>query len=199
MKSFLLALVLAASAAEVHASETLLARLLADPPTELERLQIATAIAECRRKPSVEQVDLSMMLALLRWEEEIGVPDRIRGIMLSTWCWEASYQSKKVRGDYRDGKPTSFGPFQMQPWFTSFCGVKLSDLDDVLLAARCYWEKVEDAAGKTSCYDPIMWGQAMTANPRKYRPQGCEARSWHWREYIRWNFPLSLEENIHAE
>lgn len=180
--------------ARAEPNPTILARLMSDAPTELERLQVATAIEKCRRKPRVDQVDVELMVALLRWEPEIGVPDRMRGILLSSWCWEASFQHKGVRGDFRNGKPTSFGPFQMQLWFTSFCNMKPKDLDDIFSAAECYWSKVEDAAGKTQCYDPIKWGQAMTANPRKYRHLGCKAASAHWREYKRWNMPLTLEE-----
>lgn len=192
MKEFLLAILTALSSTPEE--DTRLSSLLSDPPSELERLQIDTAIAECRRKVRHDQVNVTMMLALLRWEHQIGVPERLRGILLSSWCWEASFQLNKVRGDFRNGSPTSFGPFQMQLWFTKFCGIRPSDLDDLLTAAECYWSKVEEAAGKTNCEDPIMWGQAMTANPRKYRSKGCKAASWHWREYQRWDFPLTLEE-----
>jgi len=168
--------------------------LLADPPTLLEIHQVESALAACKRKPKATDVDLFGMLALLRLEPLIGVPGHKRGILLSAWCWEASFRSEKIRGDYREGVPTSFGPFQMQQWWLGYCGFKsVKELDNVLTAASCYWKKVLETANKSSCKDPLAWGQAMIANPRKYRGLGCKAQSHHWRQYALWDFPLRLE------
>jgi len=160
--------------------------------TPAEFALLETALYECKR--SVWRVaDPIMMLALLRHESEMGVPDHARGIMLATWCIEGAMRMTAqsggaIRGDIRDGQAMAHGPFQLWPWQRKWCGLKDGEADDILLAASCYWERVSDRreARALNCKDSWRVGEALGANGPRYLPLGCAAESAHWRELTRW-------------
>lgn len=170
-----------------------MADLLRDWPTDLERTQVDHAVSWCKRKPRHDQADIVGMLLLLRLEPWLGVPAELRGFTLASWCWEGALLPGPIRGDYRRGKATAFGPFQMRKWWAKWCGYGLHALDDPYLAALCYWKRVQKVAKRSQCPVPLRWAQAMVANPRRYKRLGCNAESRHWTEYVRWQFPLKQE------
>ena len=153
---------------------------------------IEAALYRCRR--SVWLVaDPTAMLRLLRHEVALGVPDEARGITLATWCIEGAMRLQgadggPLRGDYRDGVAMAHGPFQLWPWQREWCGLAEGEADDLLLAAECYWQRVEDRRWERAMGCPDSWrvGEALASHGPRYLPHGCAAESAHWRELRRW-------------
>lgn len=166
--------------------------LLAEHPTPDEVTLIATAIAKCKRQ-AWRVADPVAMLALLRHEVEMGVPDEARGITLATWCIEGALRSQAstggpLRGDPRSGVAMAWGPFQLWPWQREWCGLSDGEADDLLVAASCYWRRVSErrSVRALECAESWRVGEALAANGPRYLPMGCGAESGHWRELRRW-------------
>ena len=72
----------------------------------------------------------TMLLKMLRLEDEAGLPDHVRGITVAIACREAKY-NPKAEGDHKfskDGKtPMAIGLFQMWPWWKKSFKVDRSD------------------------------------------------------------------------
>lgn len=139
--------------------------LLQDPATEAERVEVATQIMKCKR--SVTRVaDPFMVLAMLRLETELGIPDEARGLLGSAWCWEAAMRTKPRAGD----EGHSLGPFQMQAWLWGRCGLPMRDdvVYDLPVAARCYWSLVTHFLDDGKCPGNVRRAEAMAANGMKY-------------------------------
>jgi hypothetical protein len=170
--------------------------LLEAPPTPQESREVARQIARCLR--SVGAVaDPWKVLALWRLEAVLGVPHEARGILGATWCVEGAMRDEApaggpIRGDLLDGEPLAYGPLQGHWWLWEWCGLRTSAADDLLVAARCYWARVEDRharlAGRCG-KDGWRVAEALTANGPKYQLYGCEAESAHWRELMTWRAP----------
>ncbi len=167
--------------------------LLAEPPTPDEVTLIATAIGQCKRQ-AWRVADPVAMLALLRHEVEMGVPDEARGITLATWCIEGALRAKAstggpLRGDPRGGVAMAWGPFQLWPWQRAWCGLDEHEADDLLVAASCYWRRVSErrSVRALDCAESWRVGEALAANGPRYLPMGCAAESGHWRELRRWS------------
>lgn len=178
---------------------TLLGLLLEDPITDLERSRVYAQIEQCKRN-TVKTADPFMVLALLRYEETLGIPEDMRGILGATWCIEAALRTESarggpVRGDPRNGVSMASGPFQLWPWQRKWCGFGhgLSEnggADNLFAAAQCYWGRVADrydarVAG-AGCKRPWVVAEALGANGPKYLPYGCSAESKHHQELKRW-------------
>jgi hypothetical protein len=168
--------------------------LLESPITERERNEVALQIGRCAR--SVHLVaDPWTVLALYRLEAQLGVPDDLRGILGAIWCIEGGMRTRAagggpLRGDIDErGQALALGPFQGHGWLWRWCGLDEQAADDIYLAARCYWSRVADRHGALDgrC-GKRGWrvAEALTANGRKYAPQGCQAVSGHVRELDAW-------------
>lgn len=168
--------------------------LLEAPITVDERNQVALQIARCSR--SVHRVaDPWRVLALYRLEKQLGVPDDLRGIFGAIWCIEGAMRSEAsaggpIRGDLDErGRAMALGPFQGHGWLWKWCGLDVEAADDLYQAARCYWSRVADRyaalAGRCGKKDWRV-AEALTANGRKYAPEGCKAVSGHVRELDGW-------------
>ncbi len=172
---------------EPEMSPDFLGSILFDEPSVAERILIERQLTLCKRDVW-RTADPWLALALLRYEETLGVPAGARGILGAVWCWEGAMYSdpERLRGDWRNGSPTSFGPFQMQTWMFERCRMPLSAADDLFSAASCYWRRVAELEADGKCPGNWARAEAMTANGRKYQSQGCRARSLHWKELERW-------------
>lgn len=159
--------------------------LLAGDATEAERRVVVTAIDGCRQT-NRKVADPWLVLAVHRIEQAAGAPS---GLLLAAWCREASMRTvgavtkKVIAGDIRDGRPTSIGPFQMQGWFSKWCGGH--DLrGELLWSAHCYLSRILHFLPSVTaeCGEEAAWrvAEAYTANAPKYMPRGCRARSQHW-------------------
>lgn len=166
--------------------------LLQEPPDEEERTSVETQIDRCKR--DVKGVaDPFLVLAVLRLEDELGVPAEARGILGSVWCMEASMKLEgrdggPVRGDFHGGTAMAHGPAQLWPWHRDWCGLTDGGADDLLASLTCYWQRVVDRREKRAmnCKDSWRVGEALAANGPKYKSWGCKAKSSHWRELERW-------------
>jgi hypothetical protein len=160
---------------------------LADPPTIEERIQVDAIRAACRHDGA--HVDPWGLLALIRIESDLGVPDHARGLLGAVWCVEAGLRTRSrsggpVRGDYRDGVAMAHGPLQLWPGTISSCRGRNGAADSLEWSARCWVARIEATLPKAArrCPDADPWGvaEAAIANVRKYQWR-CDARSEHWR------------------
>lgn len=164
--------------------------LILDPATEQERRQVETAITGCAwADPRI--ADPFVALALLRLEQEADAPF---GLLLSVWCRESSMRTqtrlgKRIRGDWHDGAPDSFGPFQLQRPFIAACGGDTDRADDPVWAANCYLSRVLLRLPGVDCPDTWRVAEARVANAPKYLPRGCRAESEHWKIRKEWRWP----------
>ncbi len=170
--------------------------LLAEPPSVAESEEVTLQITRCLR--SVGAVaDPWNVLALVRLEKVLGVPEDARGILGAVWCVEGAMRDEAptggpIRGDLLDGEAQAYGPFQGHYWLWEWCGLHTAAADDLLLAARCYWARVEDryVTVKGQCgSDDWRVAEALTANGPRYQLYGCKAESQHWRELKTWRSP----------
>lgn len=179
--------------------------LLQDPPTDEERRMIEVQLDHCKR--DIRGVaDPFMMLAVLRYEEEIGVPDEARGILGAVWCIEASMlthgrDGRPIRGDWQGSHANAHGPAQLWAWHRNWCGLAEGGADDIYTALGCYWKRVEDRRSHRAmgCIDTWRVGEALTANGIKYKPHGCKAQSSHWKEMKKWHHILDESNSIIRE
>ena len=179
--------------------------LLQDPPTDEERRMIEIQLEHCKR--DVRGVaDPFLMLAVLRFEEEIGVPDEARGILNAVWCIEAAMKLEDkdggpIRGDWHGGHANAHGPAQLWSWHRNWCGLAEGGADDLYASLGCYWQRAEDRREKRAmgCIDTWRVGEALAANGIKYKPHGCKAQSSHWKEMKKWHRILDETDSIIAE
>jgi hypothetical protein len=170
--------------------------LLEETPTVAESQEVSLQITRCLR--SVGAVaDPFKVLALLRLERVLGVPEVARGILGAVWCVEGAMRDEAakggpIRGDLIDGEAQAYGPFQGHYWLWEWCGMRTAAADDLILAARCYWARVEDryATIRGKCgHEDWRVAEALTANGPRYQHYGCKAESQHWRELRTWRSP----------
>lgn len=141
-----------------------------------------------------DMVDPLDVLAVLRLEDHLGVPEGASGILAAVWCMEASMLNRgagggPIRGDFRGGVARAHGPAQLWPWFRNWCGLGNGGADDLYGALTCYWARVVDRyhyRNASRCGDPWRVAEALTANGPRYLRAGCRAESSHWREMVRW-------------
>lgn len=165
------------------------AALLQDPVTEHEERLVLTQIAACPRGGVDKVADPFYVLALLRLEDDLGIPEDASGILSAVWCIEASmrltsYDGSDIRGDPRGAKKMAHGPMQLWPMVRSLCNLTDGGADDLFASATCYWQRVDLKHKQTSkkCHEH-SWkvAEALVANTNKYVHHGCKAESAHWR------------------
>lgn len=163
--------------------------LVAEPPTLIERSQVAKAINLCSFRASAKLVDPWRVLALIRLEVVLDIPVDARGLLPATWCIEASMQLRKpdgslIRGDFREGRGyISQGPFQLSESLRDICGGVEGARHDFIWAARCWVANVYRVLPKAQAACPRRaWvhAEALVANPAVYRGK-CNTASKHYR------------------
>lgn len=167
--------------------------LLEETPTEDERAFVERALSACSnlRGPVHLVADPFQVLALLRLEDDLAIPDSARGILVAAWCIETSMKArpsngKQFLGDWQDGVALASGSFQLHQnvWAKTCRGTEAAP-HDLLWAASCWWSQVLKAADKarrvTGCRDPDMLrvGEAAASNVRRYGFR-CKSKSAHW-------------------
>lgn len=171
---------------------SLLTSLLEEPATEAERAIVMRA-EQCFHGSA--GFDPFLVLALTRYEVDLGVPAEFRGALAAAWCYESALRTQgrdggPLRGDWHNGVARAFGPYQLWPWQRAWCGFRDGDADSLLTAAGCYWARVVDRrevrALKWGCEHSWRVGEALAANGVRYLPWGCSAKSGHWAEWERW-------------
>lgn len=169
--------------------------LLWEPATELELRIVDHQLSSCSRG-AAKSARHDLVLALWRLEGHLGVPREARGLLGAIWCWETGFSAAPPVGD--NGR--SHGPLQMMGWFWNWCGHPISSkagaflprrslertTHDVLLAATCFWRRVEYFLADGACPGNVWRAEAMTAHAPKYKGAGCGAESLHAIELTRW-------------
>lgn len=166
--------------------------LMSEVPTPEESEIVSRQINLCRR--DVETVaDPYLVLAVLRLEDQLGVPPEARGILASVWCIEASMKMEgrnggPIRGDYHHGVARAHGPAQLWAWHRNWCGLTEGGADDLVASLTCYWQRAVDRREKRALDCEHSWrvGEALAANGPRYKRQGCKAKSVHWEEMESW-------------
>lgn len=179
--------------------------LLQEPATPFESALVSVQLDQCSRKAR-KVADPFLLLAMLRLEDDLGVPPSARGIFGAAWCWEAAFRAVPRVGD--EGR--SHGIFQMGAWFWSRCNLPVAPhvVYDIPTAARCYASVVQHFLDDGKCPGNYARAEAMAANGRKYHQIAtgrasffkdeakksaayCSVRSLHWEELMRWSPHLS--------
>lgn len=155
--------------------------LLLEPASPSESAAVERALAKCSRGVP-RDVDPFLLLGLLRLESDLGVPREARSILLAAWCSEAAFRPAPRAGDLGQ----SHGPLQMMSWFPAWCGLYPDGRLDLLVAASCYWSRVEHYLADGKCPGNVVRAESMAANGMRYAPWKCSARSAHWLELQRW-------------
>lgn len=162
------------------------ALLVQEPAIPEEHLLVQSVDAVC--KHSGAHVDPFDVLALLRLEEVLGVSKWRRGLLPGVFCIEAGLRKVNrkggpILGDFRDGVPMAWGPFQLWPTTRAACRGSDEAAFDLVWAARCWIARVESSLPKASRLcdtDPWMVAEAAVSNVRKYGWR-CKEHSAHWR------------------
>lgn len=167
--------------------------LLEAPPSEAERAFIDQATRACDdlRGGVVSASDPFQALALLRLEDDLGVPAEAHGILVAAWCVETAMKArpstgKHFLGDWQDGVARAAGSFQLHEnvWYSTCAGTKNAP-HDLLWAASCWWSQVlkteEKARRVARCDDADMLrvAEAAASNVRRYGWR-CDSKSQHW-------------------
>lgn len=167
--------------------------LLEAPASEAERLFVAGALEACEalRGPVHLVADPFQVLALIRLEDDLGVPERARGLLVGAWCVETAMKArpsdgKAFLGDWRDGRALASGSFQLhENVWAGTCGGTRSAPHDLLWSASCWWAQVlkteEKARRVSGCDDDDMLrvAEAAASNVRRYGFR-CDSKSGHW-------------------
>lgn len=167
--------------------------LLEATPSETEQRFVDRALTACEgiRGPVRLAADPFQVLALARLEENLGVPESARGILVAAWCVETSMRArpgkgKQFLGDFHEGVARASGSFQLHEnvWATT-CGGTRNAPHDLLWAAGCWWSQVlkteEKARRVSGCEDADMLrvAEAAASNVRRYGWR-CDSKSAHW-------------------
>lgn len=167
--------------------------LLQATPTEAEQQFVDRALTACEslRGPVRLVADPFQVLALLRLEQDLGIPADAHGIIVAAWCVETSMKArpgkgKQFLGDFRDGVALASGSFQLHEnvWAITCNGTRNAP-HDLLWAAGCWWSQVLKAADKarrvSGCAesDLLRVAEAAASNVRRYGWR-CNSKSSHW-------------------
>lgn len=194
--SWVLALVIAILGAKTCMSDARCSPpgFLDEPASGEERRVVEKALDKCSRGRA--GTDPFLVLTLSRLEAQLGVPRRLRGILLAVWCVEgglrlAHADGTPLRGDFVRGVPLAHGPFQLHAWAEgAACSLTRGGRDDLLASARCWWTRMvvrHDEARAEGCDEPWRVAEARVSNRNGYLRLGCRAESSHWREWVSWS------------
>lgn len=167
--------------------------LIEAPATESERRFVNKALEACGqlRGPVHLVADPFQVLALLRLERDLGVPEDARGLLVGAWCVETAMKAKPSNGraflgDWRDGRALASGSFQLhENVWAGTCGGTRNAPHDLLWAASCWWAQVlrtEEKARRVSGCDEddmLRVAEAAASNVRRYGFR-CNSKSGHW-------------------
>lgn len=192
--------------------------LMAEPATEGESRMVETQVQKCFRGHT-KDADPFLVLALYRYEEDVGVPAEARGIFGAIWCTENALRMRSprtggpIRGDWEGGWSGAHGPFQLHSWAqdSDKCGLtpppdckkndcfKEGGRDDLFASAACWWSRVlfrleTPFVQSLKCKNPWPLAEALVANQGKYGADGCKAKSQHWVELQRWRKLVTVDK-----
>lgn len=175
--------------------------LLQAPATEAERRMVETVMDGCPRAPR-RMIDPWRVLALLRYEVVLGVPESARYLLPATACIESALQP--ARSLFGDGG-RSLGPMQLHwPW-AAFCmdrRTHRSPADwravmghgdfrgSLAFSARCWVAATERNLARAAPCGDAAYIVAEAIVSRAPHPLNCRARTAHARLAEVWRAAL---------
>lgn len=161
------------------------AELVHEPATPEERARVEVVLDRCPRATR-EHIDPFDVLALVRLEAELGVPNDVRGLLPAVWCVESAFRpAERLYGDHG----LALGPAQFHEQLAKWCmgDYRVHGKDwrgDFVFSARCWVAHVArnvDRA-RSLCGPAKAWqvAEAAVANPARYGWR-CNAASAHWK------------------
>lgn len=175
--------------------------LLEAPPTDQERRMVETVLNGCPRAPR-ESIDPWRVLALLRFEDALGVPASERMILAATVCQESAFQpARDLYGD--DGRAR--GPMQLHWAWAAFCmDAKTMRTDGawralvshgdfrggLAFSARCWVAAINRALPRAAPCGERAFVVAEAIVSRAPHPLDCAARTSHARLAEEWRASL---------
>ncbi|MFO0745048.1 MAG: hypothetical protein U1F43_05135 [Myxococcota bacterium] len=159
--------------------------LVREPANQDEHARVESIIDRCPRAARVH-IDPFAVLALVRLEEELGVPTEARGLLPAVWCIESAFRpAERLFGDMG----AALGPAQFHEQLAAWCmgDYRVRGKDwrgDFVFSARCWVAHVMrnlDRA-RARCGPDKAWqvAEAVVANPARYGWR-CAASSEHWK------------------
>jgi len=158
--------------------------LVRDPASASERRRVDVVLDHCpgaRR----ELIDPFEVLALVRLEDQLGVPPEAQGLLPAVWCIESAFRpAEKLYGDHGQ----ALGPAQFHAPLARLCmgDYRVRGRDwrgDFVFSARCWIAMVVRNVARASerCGPARAWqvAEAAVANPARYGWR-CHAASAHW-------------------
>jgi hypothetical protein len=173
-------------------------KCLVPPPAP--EMPLETAILDramlCNRSRTTP--DRTLLLEMLRYEEEFNVPLELRGMVLAAACHESGF-TPDIEGDHRFSKdkktPKAIGILQQWPWWeTSPWGPKINRRNP-RQAARAWVAHVVKQVPKVrrNCrlkrltQEDRLWKVSwLTAIRSPSKTPRCFQSSQHWKRFVRW-------------
>jgi hypothetical protein len=190
----------------LYSEYTEYSELISEPPSEEERKMIDFIIESCPTA-NVSNVDPYDVLALLRLEDAMGLPDSVRYMIPSVFCTESSLQkASDLRGDH--GRALGPAQFHLPAYTTCITtqwrgykgSTKVNNVDwrtDYIFSARCWVKnilrvmpRIEKQCPDLSEYDKWKVAEANVANWVRYKRYKCEAKSKHFDLLEAWKVKL---------
>jgi hypothetical protein len=181
---------------KIQEKQSIYAEMIYELPTEAERRKVEFIINNCPNS-SRSKIDPFDVLALIRFEDKIGIPKEISNIIPAIFCVESKLQ--KAEGLFGDqGRALGPAQFHIAPYVTCITtqwigyrgSYKVDNKDwrsDYLFSARCWvtnimriMPRIERECPDLSEYDKWKVAEANVANWVKYKNYGCKAKSKHF-------------------
>lgn len=164
--------------------------LLQEPPTDRERKYVEIVLSGCPRA-SRERIDPWRVLAALRFEVVLGVPERFRFLFPATLCLESAFSAQpNLLGDQGRAR----GPVQLHwPW-AAYCRdrrtwgrtnkdwaevMALDPRDDLAFSLRCWSSAIERVLPKAASCGSSAYEVAEAIVARAPHPLDCSGRTAH--------------------
>jgi len=161
------------------------ADLVRDPASPAESARVDAVLDHCPRARR-ELIDPFAVLALVRLEDQLGVPAEARGLLPAVWCIESAFRpAERLYGDV--GR--ALGPAQFHEPHAKTCmgDYRVRGKDwraDFVFSARCWITLVNRNLAKAAerCGSAKAWqvAEAVVSNVVRYGWR-CDSRSSHWR------------------
>jgi len=168
-------------------------QILSEP--NMYDLVLDQAIHNCKNKNSAD-VDIEILKTLISVEKEYQLPDKMKGLLLSSACYESGYNPDAL-GDRKFSKnkkkPKAVGLFQMWPWWENKKYGYGIDRTSPEASARAYISHIYKQVDKVKkrCFfktQERIWISAWVHAIRKPKKEGrCYEKPLHLTVLKRWH------------
>lgn len=175
--------------------------LLQEPATDAERRDVEVVLDGCPRA-SRDHIDPWRVLALLRFEDVLGVPAESRLLLAGVACWESAFApARDLYGDRGKAR----GPFQLHWAWAAYCmdgktwrtpsewRAVMAQGDfrgSLAFSARCWVAATNRALAKAEPCGSAAFVVAEAIVSRLPHPLDCSAETHHARLARGWRAAL---------